>query len=79
MVITLTIPIRKIFALEDYITLDNYDGMAKMIILTSLIVGYAYGSSSSRMVQRKPRRMGQFYYRATGQCALYWMWSCATC
>ncbi|NIT12899.1 MAG: hypothetical protein GTN99_01225, partial [Candidatus Dadabacteria bacterium] len=43
MVITLCVPIRKIFHLEDYITIDNFDAMAKLIILTSGIVGYAYG------------------------------------
>ncbi len=75
MVITLTIPIRKIFALEDYITLDNYDGMAKMIILTSLIVGYAYGCEFfMAWYSGNPSEWGQFYYRATGQYApFYWI------
>ena len=42
MVITLCIPLRYIFKLEDYITMENFDGMSKMIILTSSIVFYAY-------------------------------------
>lgn len=75
MVISLTIPIRKIFALENYITLDNYDGMAKMILLTSLIVGYAYGCEFfMAWYSGNPAEWGQFYYRATGQYALfYWI------
>ena len=75
MVITLTVPIRKIFHLEEYITLDNYDGMAKLIILTSLIVGYAYGVESfMAWYSGSPYEWGQFYYRATGQYALfYWI------
>lgn len=75
MVITLTVPIRKIFHLEEYITLDNYDGMAKLIILTSLIVGYAYGVEFfMAWYSGSPYEWGQFYYRATGQYAIfYWI------
>ncbi len=75
MVITLTVPIRKIFSLEDYITLDNYDGMAKLIIVTSLIVGYAYGVEFfMAWYSSNPAEWGQFYYRATGEYALfYWI------
>jgi len=75
MVITLTVPIRKIFHLESYITLDNYDGMAKLIILTSSIVGYAYGVEFFlAWYSGSPYEWGQFYYRATGQYAIfYWI------
>jgi Ni/Fe-hydrogenase subunit HybB-like protein len=75
MVITLTVPIRKIFHLEEYITLDNYDGMAKLIIMTSLIVGYAYGVEFFlAWYSGSPYEWGQFYYRVTGQYALfYWI------
>ncbi len=75
MVITLTIPIRKIFRLEDYITLDNYDGMAKLILLTSGIVGYAYGVEFfMAWYSSSPFEFQQFMYRATGEYALfYWI------
>lgn len=75
MVITLTIPIRKIFHLEDYITLDNYDGMAKLIIFTSGIVGYAYATEFFlAWYTGSPYEWGQFVYRATGEYALfYWI------
>lgn len=75
MVITLTVPIRKIFHLEDYITLDNYDGMAKLIILTSLIVGYAYGVEFFlAWYTGHPYEWGQFVYRAVGEYAIfYWI------
>jgi len=75
MVITLTVPIRKIFHLEEYITLDNYDGMAKLIILTSGIVGYAYGVEFfMAWYSGSPYEWGQFYYRVTGQYAIfYWI------
>jgi Ni/Fe-hydrogenase subunit HybB-like protein len=42
MVITLIIPIRKIFALEDYFTPRHFDAMSKMVLVTSMVVFYAY-------------------------------------
>jgi molybdopterin-containing oxidoreductase family membrane subunit len=42
MVITLTVPLRKLFKLEAYLTVRHFDAMAKLILLTSLIVLYAY-------------------------------------
>ena len=75
MVIMLTVPIRKIFHLEDYITLDNYDGMAKLLILTSGIIGYAYGAEFfMAWYSGNPAEWGQYYYRITGEYAIfYWI------
>ena len=42
MVLTLMIPSRKWFGLEDVITVRHLDNMAKIILLTGSIVGYAY-------------------------------------
>ncbi len=42
MVITLTVPLRKIFGLEAYLTTKHFDALAKLCLLTSLIVLYAY-------------------------------------
>jgi Ni/Fe-hydrogenase subunit HybB-like protein len=42
MVITLTIPLRKIFNLEDFITLRHFDLMAKVMLTTGLVVVYGY-------------------------------------
>ncbi|QMU56293.1 MAG: hydrogenase [Candidatus Mycalebacterium zealandia] len=74
MVITLAIPIRKIFHLEDYITMDNFDGMAKLIIFTSLIIGYAYGVEFLfAWYSGVPAEWEQFVYRAVGEYApFYW-------
>ncbi|MEJ2503956.1 MAG: polysulfide reductase NrfD, partial [Gemmatimonadota bacterium] len=44
MVITLLIPIRKIFGLEGYFTAKHFDAMSKLILLTGLIVSYAYAT-----------------------------------
>ncbi len=42
MVLTLMIPIRRIFNLEAYITDYHFENMSRFILLTSIIVGYAY-------------------------------------
>jgi molybdopterin-containing oxidoreductase family membrane subunit len=43
MVLTVLIPVRRIYGLERYLTLYHFDMMARFILLTSLIVGYSYG------------------------------------
>jgi molybdopterin-containing oxidoreductase family membrane subunit len=43
MVITLAVPIRKFYHLEDLVTLRHLDNMAKVMLGTGLIVGYGYG------------------------------------
>ncbi len=42
MVVTLLVPIRKMFRLERYLTPDHFENLAKLILFTGLIVGYAY-------------------------------------
>jgi molybdopterin-containing oxidoreductase family membrane subunit len=42
MVMTLAIPIRKFYKLEDFITLRHLDNMAKVMLATGLIVAYGY-------------------------------------
>jgi Ni/Fe-hydrogenase subunit HybB-like protein len=42
MVLTVMIPVRRIYGLERYITDYHFDNMGKFILLTSIIVGYAY-------------------------------------
>jgi len=42
MVVTLLIPLRKLLKLEQYITIRHFENLAKLIIVTSLIVSYAY-------------------------------------
>jgi Ni/Fe-hydrogenase subunit HybB-like protein len=44
MVLTMMIPVRRIFGLEEYITDYHFENMSRFILLTSLIVGYAYGA-----------------------------------
>ncbi len=42
MVMTLSIPLRKLFRLEDFITLRHIANMAKVMLVTGLIVAYGY-------------------------------------
>src|SRR5712692_2096406 len=43
MVLTLAIPVRWIYGLEDFITLRHLQNMAKILLATGLIVTYGYG------------------------------------
>src|SRR5687768_3890860 len=46
MVLTLTIPLRKVFGLEDFITMRHIENMAKVMLATGLIVAYGYMSEA---------------------------------
>jgi molybdopterin-containing oxidoreductase family membrane subunit len=42
MVMTLAIPIRKFYGLEDFVTLKHLDNMARVMLATGMIVAYGY-------------------------------------
>jgi molybdopterin-containing oxidoreductase family membrane subunit len=42
MVLTLAIPLRKLYGLEDFITMKHLENMGKVMLATGLIVGYGY-------------------------------------
>ena len=44
MVITLLVPLRRLCKLEDVITVNHLQNMSKLILATSLIIAYAYGT-----------------------------------
>jgi Ni/Fe-hydrogenase subunit HybB-like protein len=46
MVLTLAIPIRKIYGLEDFITMRHLENMGKVTLVTGLIVAYGYVSEA---------------------------------
>ncbi len=43
MVLTLAIPLRKVYGLEDFITMKHLENMGKVMLATGLIVVYGYG------------------------------------
>ena len=75
MVIVLLIPLRKIFHYEKIITRDVFDNIAKTIIFTGLIVGYAYAAEnflawySNNIIEQE-----SFRWRAFGEYSLeFWI------
>ncbi len=75
MVLTLLIPLRRIFGFEALITLRTLESIAKTIVLTGLIVGYSYGVEyfmawySGNMFE-----WDTFIWRAVGNYALqFWI------
>ncbi len=75
MVLTLVIPMRKILRLEKYITVDKFEGIAKILLFTSLIVSYAYIVEFGIAVYSgNIFEIAIFKYRATGNYRIiYWI------
>jgi Ni/Fe-hydrogenase subunit HybB-like protein len=75
MVVTLMIPLRKIFRLEALITMQVLEQVAKTIVFTGLIVGFAYGTEVFiAWYSHNPVEVEAFRYRAFGDYALeYWI------
>ena len=70
LVITLAVPMRKFFGLEDYLTVKHFEAMAKLILLTSAIVLYAYLIEFfMAWYSGEPAERGSFWNRAFGH---YW-------
>jgi molybdopterin-containing oxidoreductase family membrane subunit len=67
MVITLLMPMTKIFKWEDYINLWHFESLAKMCLLTGSILTYAYGVEHYiAWYSDNPYEWGIFVDRATG-------------
>jgi len=79
MVINLLIPIRKVFKLEHIVTLDHMEKLAKLVLLTSTMVGYSY-LTEFFMAWYGPSNAERdvFWFRATGH---YWwaFWTMFSC
>jgi molybdopterin-containing oxidoreductase family membrane subunit len=79
MVNTLVIPCRAFFGLKHIITMDHLDNMNKIILATSMMVGYAYGIEFF-IAWYSGSHLEQFAFinRATGP---YWWayWTMVTC
>jgi Ni/Fe-hydrogenase subunit HybB-like protein len=79
MVVTLMVITRKAFAMEHIITLNHFDAMAKIMLLTGSMVGYAYGMEFfTAWYSGNPYEVFAFQNRAFGPYAwAYWtMISC---
>ena len=79
MVLTLLIPLRRILQCEDLIKVRHLENMAKVIVLTGLIVGYAYGIEFFlAWYGGNQAEYDVFIYRATGDYAIQY-WIMVTC
>ena len=79
MVITLAVPMRKFFGLEVYLTNKHFDALAKLCLLTSLIVLYAYLTEFfMAWYSGEPPERGVFWNRLFGD---YWWatWTMLVC
>jgi Ni/Fe-hydrogenase subunit HybB-like protein len=74
MVIVLVIPMRRLFNLQRLITIDHFEAMAKTMIVTTLIVAYAYAIEPFIAWYSGDIFEKQFaWYRSTGWFAVhYW-------
>jgi molybdopterin-containing oxidoreductase family membrane subunit len=67
MVLTLMIPARKVFGLEDVVTLRHLDNMAKVVLATGLMVAYGYAMEwFIAWYSGNPEEWFTFTNRATG-------------
>ena len=75
MVLTLMIPLRMIFKYEAIITTRVLEAVAKTIVFTGLIVGFAYGTEIFiAWYSHNPVEVESFRWRAFGDYALeYWI------
>jgi molybdopterin-containing oxidoreductase family membrane subunit len=78
MVISLSIPVRKLFHLEDFITIRHLDNMGKVMLATGLIVGYGYMMEAfSAYYSGNVYERFMILNRMTGTYApFYWMLIC---
>jgi Ni/Fe-hydrogenase subunit HybB-like protein len=74
MVLTLAIPIRAVYGLEDFITLRHLQNMAKILLTTGLIVAYGYGMEAfMAWYSANPYEEFMLINRLSGPYApLYW-------
>jgi molybdopterin-containing oxidoreductase family membrane subunit len=81
MVMTLLIPIRKMFGLERLVEPWHFDAMSKLIIITSGILTYAYGMEFyTAWFSNNPYERDQFYFRAFGGMAVsFWGMTFCNC
>lgn len=75
MVITLLIPLRYVYRLHAYITQEHLENLAKLIVLTGLIVGYAYAVEAYiAWYSNNVPEWDRFVYQIVGEYAVpFWI------
>jgi molybdopterin-containing oxidoreductase family membrane subunit len=74
MVLTLAIPVRAVYGLQDFITIRHLQNMGKVLLATGLIVAYGYGMEAfGAWYSGNPWEYGQQVDRMLGPYSyLYW-------
>ena len=74
MVLTLAIPLRRIYGLEDFVTLRHLDNMGRVLLATGMIVAYGYTMEAFiAWYSANPFESYMMWNRFTGPYALtYW-------
>ncbi|UCH84961.1 MAG: polysulfide reductase NrfD [Candidatus Latescibacterota bacterium] len=79
MVITLVVPMRKIFGLHRHITIDHFESIAKILLFTSLLVTYSYiVEFALALYSGNVYESGAFIYRLMGDYR-YFYWGMLIC
>jgi molybdopterin-containing oxidoreductase family membrane subunit len=79
MVLTLAIPLRKAYGLEDFITMRHLENMAKVMLATGLIVAYGYTMEAfMAWYSGNPYEQFVIWNRMTGPYAPYY-WALIFC
>ncbi|HLQ66656.1 MAG TPA: NrfD/PsrC family molybdoenzyme membrane anchor subunit [Candidatus Limnocylindrales bacterium] len=76
MVVTLLVILRKVFKMEEYVTIHHLENMNKIILVTGMMVGYAYAVEMFIAVLYSGNQFEHFTFvnRATGPFAwAYWI------
>jgi Ni/Fe-hydrogenase subunit HybB-like protein len=75
MVITLVVPMRRILKLDRYITVDHIESIAKILLVTSLVVGFSYTVEFLLAeYSGSTYETALFHYRLLGDYrVLYWL------
>jgi molybdopterin-containing oxidoreductase family membrane subunit len=81
MVMTLLIPMRKLLGIEDLLTPWHFDNLAKVVLLTSLVVSYAYVTESfMTWYAGDPIEQMTFHMRYFGPWGwMYWVMVLCNC
>jgi len=79
MVISLVLPMRNIFGLQKHITVDHFELLAKLLLVTSLVVSYSYVVELFlAWYSGRPFETAHFAYRLTGDYR-YLTWTMLAC
>ncbi len=79
LVITLVIPARKAFGMEEIITIDHMEALAKLCLFTGSIVAFSYATEFFiAWYSGNPYERGQFWFRAFGDYKVGF-WTMVTC